>query len=63
MQKQFMKGRQLFQQMVLEHELVIQRQENRKEGFDLCLTPYTKINYISQTKVKYKPIKSVGNKT
>ena len=40
-----MKGRQLFQQMVLEHELVIQRQKNRKEGFDLCLTPYTKINY------------------
>lgn len=34
-----MKGRQLFQQMVLEPEVVIHRQETRKEGFDLCLIP------------------------
>ena len=34
-----MKGRRLFQQMVLEPELVIHRQEDRKEGSDLCLIP------------------------
>lgn len=56
-----MKGRQLFQQMMLEHELVIHRQENRKEGFDLCLIQKSATNR-SQTKVKYKT-KSLGNKT
>lgn len=57
-----MKGRQLFQQMMLEHELVIHRQENRKEGFDLCLIQKSATNR-SQTKVKYKTKRSLGNKT
>lgn len=48
--------------MMLEHELVIHRQENRKEGFDLCLIQKSATNR-SQTKVKYKTIKSLGNKT
>lgn len=57
-----MKGRQLFQQMTLEHELVAHRQENRKEGFDLRLIQKSATNR-SQTKVKYKTIRSSGNKT
>ena len=48
--------------MMLEHELVIHRQENRKEGFDLCLIQKSATNR-SQTKVKYKTKRSLGNKT